>query len=353
MSEAVQANKPFRAVQVGCGNMGKRWVKYALSREDVEIVALVDIYPAAAEAMANELGLTCGRFTSLEEAIRSTGANLVMDVTIPEVHKSVVMTATALGCNVIGEKPMAASMQDAVEMKNFVNQHKKNYIVMQNRRYNKQIREARGMIEQDVIGQPGFMKADFFLGPHFGGFREAMDNPLILDMAIHTFDQARFLLGANPVSVYCHEFNPPYSWYKGNASAVCIFEMSDGTVFSYNGSWSAEGAPTSWESAWRIVGSKGTLIWDGTNSPYAEVVPVEPAQGGLMNKHIQVHPSAVWEGREGHEGCFEEMFTSLIEGRKAETDCSDNLNSMAMVFGAIESAKRGEKVQISSIIEKM
>ena len=36
-----------------------------------------------------------------------------------------------------------------------------------------------------------------------------MDSPLVLDMAIHTFDQARFITGANPISVYCHEFNPP------------------------------------------------------------------------------------------------------------------------------------------------
>ncbi|WP_311764967.1 Gfo/Idh/MocA family protein [Paenibacillus agricola] len=330
--------------------MSKRWIKNALSREDVEIVALVDINPAAAEAMAAEYNLTCARFTNLEEAIRSTNANLVMDVTIPEVHKSVVLTATALGCDVLGEKPMAASMKDAADMKAFVAEHNQSYAVMQNRRYTKQIREARGLIEQGVIGQPGFIKADFFLGPHFGGFRDAMDNPLILDMAIHTFDQARFLLKADPVSVYCHEFNPPHSWYRGNASAICIFELSDGSVFSYNGSWCAEGASTSWESAWRIMGSKGTLIWDGTNTPYAEVLPAELVTGAHRNECLRVEPTAEWTGREGHDGCFDEMFASLIEGRKAETDCSDNLNSMAMVFGAIESAKRGEKVLISSVM---
>jgi predicted dehydrogenase len=344
--------KPFRIVQVGCGNMAKRWVKYAISRPDVEIVGLVDINPAAAEAMANEFQLKCGRFTSLEEALRSTNATLVLDVTIPEVHKSVVLTAAAHGCNVLGEKPMAASMKDAVEMMDFVGKRNQSYAVMQNRRYTKQIREARGMIEQGVIGQPGFIKADFFLGPHFGGFREAMDNPLILDMAIHTFDEARFLLKADPVSVYCHEFNPPHSWYRGNASAVCIFELSDGSVFTYNGSWCAEGAPTSWEGAWRIVGSKGTLLWDGTNEPYAEVLPEVQATGTFRNEFVKVSPSITWEGNQGHDACFEEMFNALIEGRKAETDCTDNLNSMAMVFGAIESAKRGEKVQISSLLGK-
>jgi hypothetical protein len=37
----------------------------------------------------------------------------------------------------------------------------------------------------------------------------------------------------------------------------------------------------------------------------------------------------------------------LFEGRKAETDCSDNIKSMAMVFGAIESAKTGKKIMLN------
>ena len=49
-----------------------------------------------------------------------------------------------------------------------------------------------------------------------------MESPLILDMAIHTFDQARFITGADPVSVYCHEFNPPGSWYK-EMQPRCVF----------------------------------------------------------------------------------------------------------------------------------
>ena len=36
-------NKTFKLVQVGCGNMARRWVQYALTRSDIEIVGLVDI----------------------------------------------------------------------------------------------------------------------------------------------------------------------------------------------------------------------------------------------------------------------------------------------------------------------
>src|SRR5207248_2903614 len=116
------------------------------------------------------------------------------------------------------------------------------------------------------------LNADFYIGAHFGGFRDEMESPLLLDMAIHTFDAARFASGADPVSVYAEEFNPSWSWYGGNCSATAIFEMTGGLRFTYRGSWCAEGLPTSWESEWRAVGAKGSATWNGESSPLAEVV---------------------------------------------------------------------------------
>jgi hypothetical protein len=53
---------------------------------------------------------------------------------------------------------------------------------MQNRRYNKSTRAYRDLVGS--VDQIRFLCADFFLGPRFGGFRDAMESPLILDMAM-------------------------------------------------------------------------------------------------------------------------------------------------------------------------
>jgi len=328
--------------------MARTWVEYALEREDTEIVALVDIYPESAKAMAQRYSLSCAIYTDLAQAIAESGANLVFDVTVPATHHRIARTALEAGCHVFGEKPMAAAMEEARDLIRAAEGAGRSHAVMQNRRYNEGIRALRGLIGSGTIGRVGYVGADFFLGPHFGGFRDAMDSPLILDMAIHTFDQARFITGADPVSVYCHEFNPPGSWYAGNASAVCLFEMSDGSVFCYRGSWCAEGAPTSWESTWRITGERGTAMWDGEHAPYAEVADADQ-EGKFLRECKRVEASLDWKGRAGHAGCLDEMFSSLAEGRPAETSGSDNIHSMAMVLGAIESAKTGRKVRMDEI----
>lgn len=337
--------KKFRVVIVGCGSMAQTWVDYAVSREDTEIVALVDMIEENAKKTAEKRGLKCIISKDIKQAIKDSKANLVFDVTIPESHKNIVITALGLGCNVLGEKPMASTMEEAISMVNEVEKTGKMYSVMQNRRYLKKIRTFKEILTSNTIGEYNYICADFFLGPHFGGFRDIMESPLILDMAIHTFDQARFIMGKDPISVYCHEFNPKGSWYKGNAAAICIFEFVDGSTFCYRGSWCAEGAPTSWESSWRVMGSKGTAIWDGNDEPYAEVV-LPSENSPYMNEFKRVGIETTWNGREGHQGCLDEMFNALKEDQKSETDCSDNIKSMSMVFGAIRSVKYGRKIML-------
>jgi predicted dehydrogenase len=341
----------FKVVLVGCGSMANEWVKYALSREDTELVALVDIKEEYATAMKERYGLTCPIYTDLTAAIEQSKANLVFDVTIPASHFSVCTKSLQLGCNVFSEKPMASTMTEAREMIRYVEDSGKSFSIMQNRRYDPNIRALRDMLRIGTIGQVGYVGADFFIGAHFGGFRDVMDSPLVLDMAIHTFDQARFIIGADPISVYCHEFNPPGSWYKGNASAICIYEMSDGSVFCYRGSWCAEGVPTSWESSWRINGERGTAIWDGRGEPCAEIVALDGQEGKFIRSYDKVEGIVDWEGNRGHIGCFDEMFSTLQERRRAETDCRDNIKSIAMVLGALESAKTSIKVDLTQYIQ--
>ncbi|MDO7907953.1 Gfo/Idh/MocA family oxidoreductase [Paenibacillus sp. JX-17] len=341
----------YRVAVAGCGQMANTWIEYAKSREDTEIVALVDLHRDAAQRMAVKHQLKAGVYTELAQAIQEQDANLVFDVTVPSSHFEVAAVGLQSGCHVFAEKPLAESMKDCLQVVRLSQSTGRSHAVMQNRRFDPRIRSLRRLIEDGTIGKPGFIGADFFIGPHFGGFRDSMDSPLLMDMAIHTFDQARFIMGADAVTVYCEEFNPPGSWYAGQAGAVCIFTMSDGSVFNYRGLWCAEGAPTSWEASWRITGEYGTAMWDGTDEPYAEVVGRDGEDGGFLRKSTRIAAPEVFMDHTFHNGCLDEMFNSLKESRAAETHCEDNSRSMAMVLGAIESARTGRRVNLSDMMK--
>lgn len=159
----------YRVAVAGCGGMANAWIEYALSRSDTQIVALVDIRLESAQAMAAKHEISCLTFTDIKEAIQTTEANLVFDVTVPGSHYSISSTALELGCNVFSEKPLAETMEECTKIVEISERTGNAHAVMQNRRYDPRIRSLRNLIESDTIGRVGYISSSFFLGAHFGG----------------------------------------------------------------------------------------------------------------------------------------------------------------------------------------
>ncbi|MNN74613.1 hypothetical protein D3C81_1908270 [compost metagenome] len=84
--------------------------------------------------------------------------------------------------------------------------------------------------------------------------------------------------------------------------------------------------------------------------PYAEVLEGAASIGRFINDYKREEAVAVEMEETFHHGCLQEMFQSLHEQRPAETDCRDNIYSMAMVFGALESAQTGRKLEIAGFL---
>ncbi|MFL5803184.1 MAG: Gfo/Idh/MocA family protein [Roseiflexaceae bacterium] len=333
----------YTSLIVGAGGMGRAWGKNLRDCGQVTIGGWVDIRPDVAAQAAAELGLDDVYIgADLERALSEVRPDFVVDVTIPEAHHDVTLAALSAGVPVLGEKPMAASMPQARAMVAAAERAGVLYMVSQSRRYNARLHAMRRLVVEQ-LGELGILNSDFYIGVHFGGFRDEMPSPLVLDMAIHTFDAARYLSGADPVAVYCEEFNPPWSWYRGNACATAIFEMSGGLRYTYRGSWCGEGRHTSWEGEWRAVGPHGSATWDGHGPPTAEVV-TEP--GDLHAKTEPRSVEVVADMPHGIAGSLRDFLHALATGATPMGECHDNIKSLAMVFGAIESASTGRRVAI-------
>jgi predicted dehydrogenase len=284
--------------------------------------------------------------TNVHAVLAETEPDVVFNCTTPEAHHEVTMEALARGCHVLSEKPLADSMDHAREMVAMAEKAGRIFAVIQNRRYEPRIRSLRHLVESGVVGPVTTVNSDFYIGAHFGGFRDRMEHVLLMDMAIHTFDQARFVAVADPLSVFCKEWNPAASWYEHDASAVAIFEMTDGIVYTYRGSWCAEGLNTSWECDWRLVCQRGSIKWDGADQLIAEVTA---ETGGFLSEMETVQIPEFDPGAKvrGHAGVIHEFIDCVKTGSVPETVASDNIKSLAMVFGAIESAESGQPVKIN------
>jgi len=332
-----------RAVLVGAGGISAAWLNPA-EKEKIAIVGVVDLNLDAARERIEKFKLDCPAGADLKAMLDSQKPDFVIDCTVPEAHCPVTCTAMKAGYHVVGEKPMASSLAEGRRMVRTSEQTGRMYMVGQSRRWDPQHDIIRKAISAGKIGQVTSINCDFFLGAHFGGFRAEMESPLVLDMSIHHFDLARYLTGADPKAVYCHEYNPAGSWYKGDVAASCIFEMTNGAVFTYRGSWCSEGPPTSWDGDWRIIGEKGTVLYDHNNPPSAHV-PARKRKGLISDFREVKMPKETLKHR-AQRGALREMLAFLRSGKQPQTECHDNIKSLAMVFGAMESARKRRRIEI-------
>ena len=338
------------AVLVGCGAMARGWLSALRDtpglRDRVKIVGLVDLSTSVARDLAQEFDLSDVVIDAdLSSVLATTKPDMVFDVVVPDARKAVVMAGLEHGCHVLSEKPMATSLQDARDILSVAQAGNLTQAVVQNRRFHAGVRRIHSAIENQLIGDLTSLHCDFFLGPHFGGFREDMDHVLLLDMAIHTFDAARFMSNAAPRNVYCQETNPAHSWYRTGASANAIFELENDITFTYRGSWCAEGVNTSWESAWRFVGTKGSLTWDGGDRFVGQIVDGEDGFFRPL-KDVDVPEISDLAQTHGHASVLSDFLNALETGAAPETVGTDNIKSLAMVLAAIESATCGTRVNI-------
>jgi len=340
--------RKYKVILAGCGGMSERWMDCRATRNNAEIVGFVDPFTSAAEKRANEYGVPNAVVgTNLAKVIKETQADVLYDVSIPEAHYKNTLTALSKGLHVMGEKPMADTLARGKKMVAAAKKSRRRYTVIQNRRYSQNIQILKNALDSGIIGDVHTLQSDFRLGVHFGGFREDMDHPLILDMAIHTFDAARFLSGTNAEKVFCRAFNPAGSWYNHGASANAFFEMSKGVSYTYNGSWCSLGKNTTWECDWVIQGTKGAISWDGGDNFDCEVIvkkkgfkwPVKKKQVPLKFKKSLA---------DGHNSNIQDFFDAIRSGKKAMTDCADNIKSLAMVHGAIKSDKLGRLIPVQA-----
>ena len=334
-------------VSVGAGGMGRAWLGVLEASAEVELVGVVDLDEGAARSAATALGrpeLPVG--PDAVALARSTGALAVVDVTVPAAHHPVTTAALRAGLPVLGEKPVAATLPQALSLAAAAEVTGELFMVSQSRRWNPQVDLLRRLTAR--LGGVGTLTTEFFRAPRFGGFREEMAHPLLVDMAIHAFDTARLVLGDEPVDAWCTTHDPPWSWYAGDASATAVFTTAAGARYTYTGSWCAPGDETSWNGSWRASGRLGTARWDGEAEP---VVALGDEATAEHHEGVGAALAAPRSPHDGIAGALSVFVQALRTGETPSGEVHENVMSLAMVDAAVESAGSGRVVQLDDLLE--
>jgi predicted dehydrogenase len=103
------STKKVRIGIIGCGNISQAYFNGAKKFDILEIAGCADLNPATAKAKATENGTTA---YTVPELLARKDVDLIINLTVPNVHAEVSLAALKAGKHVHSEKPFATNLAD-------------------------------------------------------------------------------------------------------------------------------------------------------------------------------------------------------------------------------------------------
>ena len=334
----------FRVIHIGIGGRGRHWLEFIKGLADVESVACVDLDQNALDEVRADTG--CETFTDLDQAFAETKADGVVIASPSLLHGRLALQALEAGYGVMVEKPLAASLEEAVSVVEFARSVKRPLMVAENYRFFRAERTLRKALDEGMVGRvQSAVCVDRRNQPSDtqGAWVKSMAQPFLTEIAVHHFDSFRYLFDRRPVSVWAESFNSAGSDYEQNGAADVLIEMEDGLRVQYSGSFIG----SRYEYNLWIYGERGELrtdrsrVWHRSAGErgYREVPAVAMPEGEPL--------------RYPHAGMVAMLnqFQAAISGDDIpETSGADNLWTLAMFDAAVESVETERYVSIDDVL---
>ena len=288
-------------------------------------------------------------YASLDEAFASVECEAVLVASPPRTHHVVAKTALEAGKHVLCEKPLATSLEDALNLVAIADKAERFVVVSQNYRYNAPFRAVQRVLGEGHIGDLASISVrcmrDMRTLFALDDFRYSMRHPYVLDMSVHHFDLIRAATGREVRSVFACSWRVPDSPFVHHPAVVAVLDLDGGVPVVYEGDWATRGPETSWNGEWEIVGERGRLLWRGDRE--------DRGKGEVLLERWDDEPRPV----EQEDLAFVERAATLQTLREAiegdgwpETAAADNVKSLAIVLGCVASIENGDRVDVAALL---
>jgi predicted dehydrogenase len=334
---------------IGAGGMAGSWIRNFFSRfgERLEIAGLVDIRPEVLNGAADFLGLPASRrFTAMEEAFGTVEADFCTIVIPPAFHKDAVLQAVERRLPILSEKPIADTWEACVAIYRAVTAAGLKMEVVQNYRYTPRILTLKKVLESGDLGRTNYLvsrfAADYRRRDSWGKFRHEIPHSLLVEGSVHHFDQLRNLAGAECRSIAGWEWNPGHPSFDGECCGIYVARMANGVVGQYEGNCLGAGTQHGWhQEYYRAECEEGAAAVD--RDGVVRVYRHTPGQGLRTDELPSVRPQF-----DGHHWIVNEYLDWLDGGPEPATVLRDNIQSAAMLFGAIDASTTGQVVDVEA-----
>ena len=344
------ATQVIRVGIIGCGKIAQvRHIPEYLANPNAEIVGYYDWNESRAQEMADKFG---GKvYKDVESLLANPEIDAVSVCVANAMHADVAIKALEAGKHVLGEKPMATSLEECIAMVEAAKKAGKELMIDQNQRLAPAHVKARELILQGLIGTVLSFKTTFGHGgpetwsvaggPNTWFFDKNLSKfGAVFDLGIHKIDVIQYILNDRIKTVTAKlatldKRNSEGELIAVDDNAMGIYTTEHGVLGSVTASWTYYGEE---DNTTYIYGNKGIMkIY--ANKQYALEVILRTGE----KIHYEIGEIQT-NDNQTKSGIIDEFINVLLEKRPSLCDADSVLHSMKVTFASIESSETNREI---------
>ena len=250
---------------IGCGRISPNHIE-AAKNNSVEIVAICDIVPDRMNLVAQTCNLPDSviKYTDYKELIEKERPALVAIATESGKHAQIALDCIDAGCNVIIEKPIALSLNDADEIIRRAKERNVKVCACHQNRFNKSIQKIREAIEMNRFGKLYYGTAhirwardyEYYARAKWRGTWE-QDGGTLMNQCIHDIDLLRWMMGDDIEEVIGLTDRLKHDYIQAEDFGLALIKFKNGSYGVIEGTTNVY--PNNLEETLYIFGEKGTV----------------------------------------------------------------------------------------------
>ena len=326
----------------GLGRIGKIHLDNMLQMEGVEVVAAMDPSQESRQYAQNK---NIPFITSTYKDLMAMGDFDAIVVCSPtDTHADYVEIAAKAGKHIFCEKPLDLSIERVLDVLNIVRESGVKLMLGFNRRFDKEFKKVHELVKEGAVGEPHLVKITSRDpgAPPISYIKQS--GGLFLDMTIHDFDMARFVVGKEVAEVYAKGavlVDPAIGAAGDIDTAILILTYTDGTMAVIDNS---REAAYGYDQRIEVFGSKG-MVQANNNFHDSHRLYTKQGINASLPLHFFLERYAIAYRTE-----MAEYVKSLISGDSISVNGRDGLLSLQIGLAAIKSLQEKRPVKIEEII---
>lgn len=337
---------------IGCGRISPNHI-VAARNNGIDIVAICDINSEAMDDKVKKFSFlnSAKRFNDYRQMLIEMRPELVAIATESGKHASIAIDCINAGCNVIIEKPIALSLNDADEIIRVADEKGVKVCANHQNRFNRSIQKIREAIDKNRFGKMFYGTAhirwcrdhEYYDRAAWRGTWE-QDGGALMNQCIHNIDLLRWMMGDDIVEVIGMTDRLHHDYIEAEDLGIALVKFANGSYGVIEGTTNVY--PQNLEETLYLFGERGTVKAGGVSVNKIE----EWRFSDMLDDPIEImgefaeNPPNVYGY--GHTPLYADMIEAIKNDTLPLVDGRAGRRALELVLAIYLSASTGEIVKL-------